>query len=221
MITEKYETKCQFNAYGILASRVTTGEKLGVANGYHYVKERYTTTATAINDYGTVLEASTEGVVLGEKDEAIGFYLTESRYNEYGILVEQYSGLLIPNASGYPGIETFLYVEYKIDVYGNIIYTHVYDANGKEIPGLSGEGYKEPGSIIVEFVGKMQGGENSLADLYRSDPGCEEPESTQGDTDELRRREIALLLQARANDPNFIGQMADEKDGSLSLTEGK
>ena len=218
LVIERYETITLRDERGTIMEEITHGEKLDL-NGM--VTELYTRTATLIDDYGTILEERTEGVVFGERDEAIGFYLTESRYDEHGILVDQYSGLLIPNTSDLPGIETFLYVEYKIDEYGNIVYTHVYDASGNEIPELSGESYKEPGSIIVEFVGEMQGKEDNLADLYKSDPGYEEPEPPRGDTDALQRREIELQLQALANDPSFIGQMADEKDDILSLTKGK
>ncbi|NQU95589.1 MAG: hypothetical protein HQ549_05100, partial [Candidatus Omnitrophica bacterium] len=59
--SEKYIVRLDYNAYGILVSQVTTGEKLGVAAGYHYVKERYTRTATVIDDYGTILEEITHG----------------------------------------------------------------------------------------------------------------------------------------------------------------
>jgi len=40
---------------------------------------------------------------------------------------------------------------YEVDLNGNITYTHVYDANQKELTSLGGNSYKEPSSIINDL----------------------------------------------------------------------
>ncbi|MBN1354374.1 MAG: hypothetical protein JW994_06875, partial [Candidatus Omnitrophica bacterium] len=219
MVTEHYETRSYFNDYGILVSRVTEGEKLSYGPaGNQYIKERYVTTATGIDECGTVREETTEGTVLGEREgETLGFYSTRSTYNDFGVLAAQSSDLLIPNNSG-PGIEMCLHVEYEIDQQGNIIYTHVYDANGYEIPDLGGEGYKEPGSVIIQFTGEMKNEEEGLAEL-KTDPASypenKTPAEISGDDELLKRKRIEEEVQRHAGDRRFVNEIATEEGKAL------
>ncbi|MBN1354471.1 MAG: hypothetical protein JW994_07365, partial [Candidatus Omnitrophica bacterium] len=89
---EKYVVKMDYNDYGILVSRVTQGEKIGYdAFGNRYVKERYVTEATYIDQYGNVWGERTEGELFGPDGQLIGTYviLSDYEYNASGILIRE------------------------------------------------------------------------------------------------------------------------------------
>jgi len=116
LVTGKYTTRALNNGYGILTTQKTIGESFNkIWNGSAYAVFTvggYTTDATDIDKFGTVLETTTVGVsakMIENEDGSIedittGRYTTTANNNGYGTLVSQEtfgeSYNKIPNGDG-------------------------------------------------------------------------------------------------------------------------
>ena len=89
---------------------------------------------------------------------------------------------------------------------GRIIYTHVFDEEGKELDYAGGKDDVDPADIIERIRNPKILGEEILR------------EDKMLDNDEvLQRKAIEKKVQAQANDPLFTGEMAEEKEEILKL----
>ena len=211
---ERYVVNLDYNNDGSLVGCVTEGEKPGgyAPAGNQYVMEHYRKEATKIDVDGIIRVEITEGTIFGDYGQLLGSYSTDSRYNEFGILEQQYSDLSI---SGYL-FDMDLSVKYEIDQSGNIVYTHVWNN-----PDLSGEGYTEPGSILAEFIDTTPLYKCGLLkiDIKDTVPYQEnsKPKAVQNEDELLQKKQVEAILQQQANDPRFVNKMNNENGEILPV----
>ena len=97
-------------------------------------------------------------------------------------------------------------VKYELDGSGNVIFTHVYDANGQEISELSGDGFRHPSEILKSL-------ESPGSDLLK------DAAEKYSDQEILHRKAVEELVQANANDRRFVEEMARRHASSLVPSE--
>ncbi|MCX5679049.1 MAG: dockerin type I domain-containing protein [Candidatus Omnitrophica bacterium] len=135
-----------YDGSGKLVSHVAESVELSTASG-EIINSTYTE-ATNIDAAGTIMVEVTESAVFGADGKVIGSSITESHYNASGVLIERVASVLIPDNAGRSGAGTKLSVKYSIDAAGAVVSTNVYNEQGGKVAALSGEGYKDPDSII-------------------------------------------------------------------------
>ena len=158
----------------------------------------------------------------------VSSYTCESRfiYDEGGNIVNSYyiisrfdsSDKLTSKTAeikAYEDGETTKYnVVYDVDDDGNVIYTHVYDADGNEIGDLSGEGFRHPSVIIGDMNNpivesrdikeiKVIGEPVEISEMIEQESGCIIDEEI------LQRQAVELKVQKQASD-RFCPQMATQ-----------
>jgi hypothetical protein len=186
-LTSRVATVYKFDQFGmpteIYSQTAIQIDNNGIVREDEIIGHEYNGGAVEMGQYTTHVQYDARGIISNEDTQGVtisdglpigvGFYHTVAQYDASGILRQKMSEIEIPNAdsNGNVYVQTRLHVSYDINESGQIVFTHVYDSEGNEVPELGGEGCISPSAVILRFAGTPAGNNDNMADRFKNNAG--------------------------------------------------
>ncbi|MFA6078528.1 MAG: dockerin type I domain-containing protein [Candidatus Omnitrophota bacterium] len=185
-----------------------------VSTDYYTGNRRDQSTDSAYNVNG-VRTSYDESVSNYGADGALDDSYTLNRdYNSTGTLTSMEGRVVVPSDDG---TQASYRVVYDINASGSITYTHVYDAEGQEVPELGGQYYIHPTNIINEIK------DNQNAEIEANEAAGaieqEEAGAVAGDEDAYKVLDLKEQIELQKQSTNGIPVYSEPVTGDESLAQ--
>jgi len=189
---------------------------------YHYVYTDYYTgqrkdqSTDSSFDVNGIRTSYDESVANYGADGALADSYTLNRdYNTAGTLTSMEGRVVVPSSDG---TQASYWVVYDLSASGSITYTHVYNAQGQEMPELGGQYYIHPTNIIDE----IKDSQNAEIEADEAS-GAVEPEAAAGavagDEDAYKVLDLKEQIELQKQSTNGIPVYSEPKTGEEPLAQ--